>query len=201
LKGDPRALLALPAVYSLFRWLVGRDKARTAYAREHLRAHAGERVLDIGCGTADILEVLPPVHYVGYDPSADYIERARRRFPQAEFHCGAVVETLPLAAASFDLVIAHGVLHHLDDAAARMLFRIARRVLKRGARLVTYDGCFTDDQSAAARWLLWLDRGQHVRTRAAYEALARAEFAEVRSFVRHDLLRMPYTHIIMECSA
>jgi SAM-dependent methyltransferase len=195
-----RALLSHPLVYSLFRRLVGRDSARERYAREHLRVQPGQHVLDVGCGTGDILEVLPAVHYVGYDVSADYIERARRRFGErGEFHCQAVNDALPVAPASFDLVIAHGVLHHLDDAEAATLFRVARRALKPGGRLVTYDGGYTPDQSALARFVVSRDRGRHVRTREAYERLARAEFDDVKSFVRHDLIRIPYTHIIMEC--
>lgn len=195
-------LLADPRIYSLFRRLVGRDTARSVYAREHLRLQAGQRVLDLGCGTGDILEFLPPVRYAGYDISPGYIERARSRFGQlGEFHCRAVDDDLPVAAGAFDVVIAHGVLHHLDDAAARQLFRISRRALKPGGRLVTFDGCFTDDQSAVARLFLSLDRGRHVRERASYERLARAEFGEVRCFVRHDLIRIPYTHLIMECTA
>ena len=197
---DPRSLLARPRLYSLFRALVGRDGARAVYAREHLRAQPGERVLDIGCGTGDILQFLPPVRYVGYDVSPRYIERARRRFGgRGEFHCAAVDDGLPEPAGSCDLVIAHGVLHHLDDDAARTLFRVAQRALKPGGRLVTFDGCFTGEQSAAARLFLSLDRGRHVRSRDAYERLARSAFEQVHSFVRHDLLRIPYTHLIMEC--
>jgi SAM-dependent methyltransferase len=195
-----RRLLRHPLVYSLFRRVVGRDEWRARYAREYLRAQPGQRVLDIGCGTGDILEVLPAVEYWGYDASAEYIERARARFgTRGTFTCRAVDESLPVAAAGFDLVIAHGLLHHLDDAAAATLFRIARRALKPGGRLVTYDGCFVEGQSPLARLFLRLDRGKHVRTREAYEALARRQFGEVRAFVRHDLLRIPYTHLIMEC--
>ncbi len=199
---DPRSLLGRPRVYSLFRWLVGRDSARSVYAREHLRVQPGQRVLDVGCGTGDILEVLPPVHYIGYDISPDYIDRARRRFGhRGEFHCRAVDDDLPVAPASFDVVIAHGLVHHLDDDGARTLFRVSRRALRPGGRLVTYDGCFTGDQSAAARLFLSMDRGRHVRERASYEALAGREFDQVRSFVHHDLIRIPYTHLIMECMA
>jgi SAM-dependent methyltransferase len=195
-----RRLLAHPLVYSLFRRLVGRDSARERYAREHLRVQPGQRVLDVGCGTGEILEILPAVQYAGYDLSPDYIARARRRFGErGEFHCRAVDDDLPVTPSSVDVVIAHGVLHHLDDDQARTLFRVARRALKPGGRLVTYDGCFTPDQSAAARFVVSLDRGRHVRTREAYERLARGEFSEVRTFVRHDLVRIPYTHLIMEC--
>jgi cyclopropane fatty-acyl-phospholipid synthase-like methyltransferase len=182
--------------------LVGRDSARLAYAQEHLRVQPGQRVLDVGCGTGDILQFLPPVQYVGYDLSQHYIARARRRFGQrGEFRCRAVSEDLPLEARSFDVVIAHGLLHHVGDEDARTLFRISRRALRPGGRLVTFDGCFTEDQSATARLALSLDRGRHVRERASYERLARTEFDQVRSFVRHDLLRIPYTHLIMECTA
>jgi SAM-dependent methyltransferase len=197
---DLRGLLARPWAYSLFRRLVGRDSTRRLYAREHLRARPGHRVLDLGCGTGDILEFLPPVRYEGYDISADYIDRARRRFgSRGEFHCRAVDESLEVPPGSFDLAIAHGVLHHLDDATARALFRVARRALKPGGRLVTIDGCFVEGQSALAHLILSLDRGRHVRRREAYEELARAEFERVESFVRHDLIRIPYTHLIMEC--
>jgi SAM-dependent methyltransferase len=194
-----KSLLERPRVYSLFRRLVGRDSARAVYAREHLRLHAGQRVLDLGCGPGDILQFLPAVQYTGYDINPAYIERARRRYGErGEFHCAAVDEALPLRG-PYDVVIAHGVLHHLDDAQARTLFRIARRVLAPAGRLVTFDGCYADGQPALARLALALDRGRHVRTRDGYERLARAEFEEVRGFLRQGLIRIPYTHLIMEC--
>jgi len=194
-----RSLLEQPRIYSLFRRLVGRDTARLVYAREHLRLEPGQRVLDLGCGPGDILQFLPAVQYVGYDINPAYIERARRRFSaRGEFHCRAVTEDLA-PSPPFDLVVAHGLLHHLDDAAARTLFKVARRALKPGGRLVTFDGCFAQGQPVLARLFLSLDRGRHVRSRDAYEMLARGEFDEVRSFVRHDLIRIPYTHLIMEC--
>lgn len=199
---DPRRALSRPTLYSLFRRLVGRNAARTVYAREHLRVRSGESVLDLGCGPGDILEFLPPVRYVGYDISPEYIDRARRRFgDRGEFHCRALSEDLPVAGGSFDLVIAHGLLHHLDDDQARTLFRVARRSLRAGGRLVTFDGCYARGQSGLARLFLSLDRGRHVREASSYEALARSEFEQVRSVLRHDLIRIPYTHLIMECSA
>jgi hypothetical protein len=49
------------------------------------------------------------------------------------------------------------------------------------------------------RWLLAKDRGKFVRTREEYLRLALARFSKVESHVRHDLLRIPYTHLIMRC--
>jgi cyclopropane fatty-acyl-phospholipid synthase-like methyltransferase len=200
---DPRKLLSLPGVYSTFRRYVGRDSARLVYARDHLRAQPGDKVLDIGCGPGDILQFLPRgVRYTGYDLSQDYIDRARQRFSdRGDFFCCRVGDNPEFEPGSFDVAIAHGVLHHLNDKEAAALFQTARNALKAGGRLITFDGCFTDDQSRLSRFIVSRDRGQHVRERGAYEKLARAHFNDVRSVVRHDLIRIPYTHLIMECTA
>jgi SAM-dependent methyltransferase len=100
---------------------------------------------------------------------------------------------------SFDLVMANGVLHHLDDAQAKAMLRIAGTALRPNGRLVTLDGCFVPGQSWVARTLLRMDRGKYVRTQPAYEALARSCFAQVEASVRHDLLNLPYTLLIMTC--
>lgn len=195
-----RKILDFPAVYSFFRKFVGNDKVRQRYADQFIRAEKGSKVLDIGCGTGDILGFLPEVDYIGFDLSADYIETAKKRFAgRGRFFCESVGSGVNVPDSSFDIVIAHGVLHHLDDQEAKSLFSIAHRALKPGGRLVTFDGCFTEDQSVYSRFFVSRDRGQFVRTRPAYEALARSEFQNVRVTVRHDLIRLPYTHIIMEC--
>ena len=96
-------------------------------------------------------------------------------------------------------MLATGVLHHLDDDRAVSLFNLARRALKPGGRLVTYDGCFVAGQPKLARFVVSRDRGQYVRESAEYAKLAAQVFTQVRSFVRHDLLRIPYTHVILQC--
>lgn len=175
--------------------------ARAQYAQEYLRARPGERILDIGCGTAEILDYLPAgVHYIGFDLSADYIAAARARYgDRGRFHNEPVDVALAGRLGSIDLAMANGVLHHLDDAGAHALFELARKVLAPGGRLVTLDGCFVAGQSRIARFLLSRDRGRFVRTEDEYLRIARASFGSVTHGVRHDLLRIPYTLIIMEC--
>jgi hypothetical protein len=65
--------------------------------------------------------------------------------------------------------------------------------------MITNDGCHTAGQSAAERYLLSRDRGRFVRTQAEYEKLAHTWFPEVRANIRQDVLRIPYTHLILEC--
>jgi SAM-dependent methyltransferase len=196
-----QSLLGIPSAYRAWRSLVlGRGQAE--YVRDYLRLTPGDRVLDVGCGTGEILSALPPVDYHGIDLSPRYVEAARRRWGgRARFTCASVAETAVREPASYDLVMANGVLHHLSDQEVRLLLALARRALKPGGRLVTADGCFEPGQSPVARWLLRRDRGRFVRTRGGYVALAQQVFPSVAAHVRHDLLRIPYTHLIMVARA
>ena len=195
-------ILGFPAGYRLFRWTVGGDFSTKTYLAEFVRPVAGEKVLDIGCGPGDILNYLPAVNYTGLDISPEYINAAEKRFgSKGRFCCGDVgLATIEGEHGTFDLVMAIGVVHHLDDAQAAKLFELARRALRPTGRLVTYDGCYVPQQSGIARWLLSKDRGKFVRPREEYLRLAAAHFSKVEPHLRNDLLRIPYTHLIMRCS-
>lgn len=194
-------MLARPPIYRLFNAVIGANAARRTLVREFIRPRCGDRVLDIGCGTGEMLPFMDGVSYVGFDMSAEYIDAARQRWRErATFICAGVGDRLPFEAGSFDLAIAVGVLHHLDDDEAIGLCRLADRALKRGGRLITYDGCYAEGQSRAARFVLSRDRGRNIRTPEAYKRIASTIFRGVRAAIRHDLLRIPYTHIIMECT-
>jgi cyclopropane fatty-acyl-phospholipid synthase-like methyltransferase len=149
-----------------------------------------------------MLASLPGVEYTGIDISAEYIDAARKRFrDQGRFLCSDVgVATVEREKGAFSLVLATGVLHHLDDERAARLFELARVALRQDGRLITYDGCYVPEQSKLARWVLSKDRGKFVRTRDEYVRLASGCFSKVESHVRHDLLRIPYTHLIMYCA-
>lgn len=197
-----KSILEQPFVYKLFSALVGAQYSISTFVNQYVRPAAGDRILDIGCGPGKILDHLPQVDYFGFDFSPSYIESATKRYGhRGQFFCQRVSEAQVFLEQpeSFDIVLAIGVLHHLDDTEALQLFEIARRALKKGGRLVTYDGCYMSGQSRAATYLLSRDRGQFVRDEQGYTSLARSSFDEVRTSIRDDLLRIPYTHIIMEC--
>lgn len=199
---DIRKILSQPWVYTFLRYLTMPPAYNDMFAREYVRAKDGDRVLDLGCGPAGILNLLPDVDYVGIDSDLRYIASARRRFgARGTFHCGLVDSELPanLGLGRFDIVIAHGVIHHLDDDQARDLFETARSALRPGGRVVTADGVFEPEQNRLARTLLEYDRGNFVRTRPHYERLARLVFSQVESDVRQNVFRIPYSVILLQC--
>lgn len=194
-----RSVLSFPWAYQAFWHAVGGRKRNNILLRDYIRPAPGDRVLDIGCGPGTMVPYLQSVDYVGLDVSPEYIERARRRFPQARFVCQRVGRYDLAERDHFDIVLALGVLHHLDDNEALTLFQIARDAMKPGGRLVTIDGVWTGDQSPIAKYLLSRDRGRFVRSEVGYREIAARVFPNIESSIRHDLLRIPYSLIILKC--
>src|ERR1700759_31621 len=157
-----RRVLSQPAVYDLWSRLVGGRRAQTLIVRDYIRPSPGMRLLDLGCGTGELLEFLDGVAYVGVDLSEDYVTRARESFgDRAEFYVGDVTTFEPQAP-SFDVAVAIGVLHHLDDAGARRLLATAARSLRPGGRMITVDPTFVEHQHPLARFVIERDRGEDV---------------------------------------
>lgn len=195
-----RSVLSLPQGYSLLQRWVGAERSRRILCEGYIQAREGDRVLDIGCGTADILDHLPSVSYSGFDLNPRYIRSAQRRFEgRGTFRCEDVGKATDVGSGGFDLVLALAILHHLEDEEVLGLFHLARAALRPGGRLVTFDSCYVEGQSKAAKFLIDRDRGRNTRTEPGYKALAEEVFPIVESHVRHDLLNIPYTHIILQC--
>lgn len=195
-----RNILSSAAVYELFQRVLGAHDVRSRFVNDFIRPRPGMRVLDIGCGPAEILAYLPEVDYQGFDISPEYIERARKHFGgRGQFHCRELSRLDVEQQAPFDIVLMIGVLHHLHDEAATGVLRLVGQALKPGGRLLTMDPCLEPGQHPIARFLVRNDRGQYVRVRSGYAALGAAVFESPRVEVRHKK-GIPYTHCLMECT-
>jgi SAM-dependent methyltransferase len=192
-----RAVLEWGWVYDLAQWVMGSSRNRRWMQHEFIQAMPGERLLDVGCGTADILSVLPNVDYVGFDISEPYIERARARWPgRGQFHAKRLDAAALESLGTFDVVLATGVLHHLDDSEVVALFEMLAGSLRPNARVVTVDGCHVEGQNRLARFIIDRDRGRNVRTPESYATLARTAFPNVHGWLIHRAWP-PYTYWIM----
>jgi 2-polyprenyl-3-methyl-5-hydroxy-6-metoxy-1,4-benzoquinol methylase len=198
-------ILRRPQVYLAFQRALGLEKMTRYLIEHHVRPRAGMTVLDIGCGPGTLAFSLPGVRYDGFDLNPEYIEFARRRFGgsgQHRFWCQRVgEEAIAGSEGRYDVVVAFSLLHHLDEDEARHVAHLARARLAPAGRFVTVDPGFVEGQHPVARFLASRDRGRNVRRPEEYKALASAVFPVVKLDVQHGLLRLPYTHVIMEMTA
>jgi ubiquinone/menaquinone biosynthesis C-methylase UbiE len=108
--------------------------------------HAGDTLLDVGCGpgtiTIDLAARVAPGRVTGIDRAAEVVEHAAaagaaQGASNVSFEVGDVYH-LAFDDASFDVVHAHQVLQHLRDPVAAL--REMRRVLRPGGLLAVRDG-------------------------------------------------------------
>ena len=194
-----RAILSHPFVYSAFQSLMGAHRSRQNFVANYVKPFTGMRILDVGCGPADILDYLPDVDYWGYDISEAYIAQAKSRFGQrGRSNCKQLQLDDLAVLPKFDVVLALGLLHHLDDSVAVGVLQLALEALHQGGKLLTIDPCLDPSQNPVARFLVRNDRGQNVRNKEEYHVLAGKVFSSLHVEVRHQAW-IPYTHCLMEC--
>ena len=125
---------------------------------------AGQRVLDVGCGTGKVLQELAATaaRAWGVDASEEMLAIARRNLPAGVGLKRAPAEALPFRPGAFDVVTMAFVVHLVDRPRA---FAEARRVLVRGGRVAVW----TADPARVARTYL-------ARIFPSYVAIERARF-------------------------
>ncbi len=192
--------LSHPLVYEAFHHLIGARRWMRRFVRDVIRPRAEDRVLDIGCGPGALLGCLPPsTTYIGFDRNPAYIERARRiHAGRGRFICDDVANFAAHELAAVDIVVAIGILHHLDDAVAATLLRTLRGTLKPGGRVVTVDPCFHEGQSPIQRLVVSNDRGLHVRPFDRYRELVSAVFDDSTTTLNQGHLPFPHSVCIVQ---
>ena len=109
------------------------------------RIAPGTRVLELGCGTGEFTRRVAPsgAEVVALDLSGDLLAKARAKVGGRARFARGNAETLPFRDGAFDVVYGCSILHHLD---VEVALREARRVLRRGGRLVFSEPNLTNPQ-------------------------------------------------------
>jgi len=98
-------------------------------------AKAGDRILDLGCGSGYLFELFdsPDYKYTGLDVSAGQIENCKAKYPSANFRLSKP-DSLDFADSNFDIVYCLSTIHHVPSEEKRKEF------LKEIKRVLAPDG-------------------------------------------------------------
>jgi SAM-dependent methyltransferase len=193
--------LKVPSLYNAFQAVVGGPALRRRLFRNHVRSKPGDKVIDIGCGSAPALQWLARVEYIGLDINPDCIALAQRTYGNR----GAFVVGDPQSFRGdwrfkdADIVMAIGVLHHLDDEDAAYCIQFAYDALKGKGRFVCHEPCWIPNQGAISKFIMSTDRGRDIRTEQQYRQLSGRVFNKVDAWVDTKPMRIPYVTIVLEC--
>ena len=114
---------------------------------ELAQIQAGDRVLDVGCGTGELTLAAKTKAgeagvVIGLDPSPEMIgvarQKAKQRGSTIDYRVG-VIEAMPFADNSFDVVVSSLMMHHLPDAVKTQGLVEIQRVLRPNGHLLIVD--------------------------------------------------------------
>jgi ubiquinone/menaquinone biosynthesis C-methylase UbiE len=118
-----------------------RSSVKRTLARLPIRE--GERLLDVGCGTGQLLQALQTrpcnAELMGVDTTSEMLDVARSRLAKSTPLTVGQAEQLPFESASFDWLVSASVFHHIRKPGEAL--REFRRVLKPSGHLVITDWC------------------------------------------------------------
>lgn len=121
---------------------------------EWVRTNRPGKVLDVGCGTAKQLSMLPEsLDAVGVDVSGAMLKQAAK---QAPGKCQRADATdVPFEDESFDLVLSQFALHEKDTATIGLELQEIRRVLRPDGHFSVVDFDFPNERSFPAGFFKW----------------------------------------------
>lgn len=200
-----KSIISVPAVYNLVQFIAGARLYRARMVRDFIKPFEGCRILDIGCGTAEYVEFLDRhcanYEYFGFDAEARYIVSGKELFadrPGIHLYHRVLTEDVVEEFNNFDIVLAIGVMHHMDDRLVLSLLRLAKKVLKPGGRLVTYDPGQFNDINRIEKFFVNNDRGRNIRFPEHYDRLV-AQVFPTRQFYLPSLTYYPCRNVVFNC--
>jgi ubiquinone/menaquinone biosynthesis C-methylase UbiE len=144
------------------------------------------RVLDVGCGTGELLRRLrakyPDAVLAGLDPVAEMLDVARQKLSAKEDLRIGYADSLPWPAAGFDVVVSCNMFHYITHPVEAL--REMARVIRPGGALVLTDWC--DDYLACRLCNLYL----RLTNRAFYKTYREAECRSLLRQARFSAVRL-----------
>ena len=189
-----------PLVYRIIQYIMSGTSFRNSIIKKNIKK-SNLKILDIGCGPAQILEQIPRCDYYGYDIDQRSIQYAKKKYRQKNYHfyCKKFNKTEIKKLPKFDFVIFFGILHHLSNKEADKMLTLCKRTMKKNSKLLTEDPILVEKQNIIAKFLIEKDRGINVRQKKEYINLLKKHFKKIKNKVTHQFF-IPYTWFTTICS-
>lgn len=160
----------------------------------------GMNVLDLGCGTANIVEFLPEnINYTGIDSSSNYIFYDSKKYPGHTFICKNLKEDVSLDK-KYDLIISEALVSSLTDANTEVFFNTIKKHAAPDCKIVISDMNYSKTAHTFENFLFKSERGTNFRDREDYLKLLSKHFNIDNVSVISKIYRIPYSKLVFECS-
>ena len=204
-KSGVHSIISAPWIYNMVQLIAGARMYRNTMVRDYIKPFDGCKILDIGCGTGEYVnhfyDYCKSFEYYGFDGEGVYIEYGKELFkdkPNVHLYHKILTEEGVKEFNNFDIVIATGVMHHLDDPIVISMLRLAKLALKPGGRLITYDPGKFDDMNFFEKFFVRYDRGRSIRFEKEYAALISQVFTSFK-FSTPYLTYFKVRNVVCEC--
>ena len=176
-----------PLVYRIIQYIMSGTSFRNSIIKKNIKK-SNLKILDIGCGPAQILEQIPRCDYYGYDIDQRSIQYAKKKYRQKNYHfyCKKFNKTEIKKLPKFDFIIFFGILHHLSNKEADKMLTLCKRIMKKNSKLLTEDPILIEKQNVIAKFLIEKDRGTNVRQKKEYINLLKKHFKKIKNKVTHQ---------------
>jgi 2-polyprenyl-3-methyl-5-hydroxy-6-metoxy-1,4-benzoquinol methylase len=189
-----------PLIYKIIQGVMSGTSFRNGIIKKNITKN-NLKILDIGCGPAQILEHIPKCDYYGYDIDRRSIQYAKKKYYQKNYHfyCKKFNKTELKKLPKFDFIIFFGILHHLSNKEVYEILKLCKKIMKKNSKLLTEDPILLENQNVIAKFLIKKDRGLNVRDKQEYINLLKKHFKKIKNKVTHQYF-IPYTWFTTVCS-
>lgn len=140
------------------------------YVLEHvakiINGSKAEKIVDIGCGTANIYEKLAEgIEYTGIDQSLEMLLKAKNKFPNINLRLGNFLDE-PFIENEFDAVVSTYAFHHLNESEKVRTISLLLKYLKSGGKVIIAD-------------LMFLNEAERIKQRDCFYKQGRMDLWEI----------------------
>ena len=200
-----KRLLKYPQVYNFYQRLIGADSYLKKFAYVFLNQGDNIKILDLGCGTSNILKFLTlskkekNISYVGIDVSEKYIEYTKKKFPDGVYFVQSVCDQINVDM-KFDLIICLAVMAALDDDKLKDMFGVICSKANMSTKIILSDMNCRENANALEKFFYRNERNSYVRREEEYRQIITQYFNIDKVHYWDNVYRIPYSKVIFECS-